>query len=297
MLCSVSLEVIRPLISSPDQWKLAEMLIPTLRDLEETIRELSGERYATLSMVLPLMHFLHSELAPRTGEKPAVRSLKTELQKQLRTRFELEEHDMSSLRVLAATLDPRFRHISFLKDDEKEELQSVLKDLCATRLGAEDESVIDHSCDKTDDEPPSHAERAGILSRMYQSCRSSESTASTESTIDYKIRNYLKGAPASETTDPLLWRKSNVATFPHLAKLAKRYLAVPATSTKSERTYSAAGVVTGHQRAALPSDNVDRIVFLNKNTDFGVSMAEEDLASDKDQEELQALPVLPQLQK
>ena len=96
---------------SPDQWKLAEMLIPVLRDLEETTRELSGERYATLSMVLPLMHFLHSELAPRTGEKPAVRSLKTELQKQLRTRFELEEHDMSSLRVLAATLDPRFRHI------------------------------------------------------------------------------------------------------------------------------------------------------------------------------------------
>ena len=62
---------------SPDQWKLAEMLIPVLRDLEETTRELSGERYATVSMVLPLMHFLHSELAPRTGEKPAVRSLKT----------------------------------------------------------------------------------------------------------------------------------------------------------------------------------------------------------------------------
>ena len=66
------------------------------------------------------------------------------LQKQLRTHFELEEHDMSSLRVLAATLDPRFRCISFLNDDEKEELQSVLKDLCATRLGAEDESVIAH---------------------------------------------------------------------------------------------------------------------------------------------------------
>ena len=64
---------------SPDQWKLAEMLIPVLCDLEETTRELSGERYATLSMVLPLMHFLHSKLGPRTGEKPAVRSLKTEL--------------------------------------------------------------------------------------------------------------------------------------------------------------------------------------------------------------------------
>ena len=48
---------------SPDQWKLAEMLIPVLRDLEETTRELSGERYATLSMLLPLMHFLRSELA------------------------------------------------------------------------------------------------------------------------------------------------------------------------------------------------------------------------------------------
>ena len=52
---------------SPDQWKLAEMLIPVLREEEE----------------------------------------------------ELEEHDMSSLRVLVATLEPRFRHISFSKDDEK----------------------------------------------------------------------------------------------------------------------------------------------------------------------------------
>ena len=45
--------------------------------------------------------------------------------------------------------------------------------------------------------------------------------------------------------------------------MAKEVLCVPSTSTPSERTFSAAGLIVNEP--ALHGDNVDAIVFLNKN--------------------------------
>ena len=64
---------------SPEQWDLAKALLPVLWDLEEAARELSGEKYMTLSMVLPILHVLHAELLPAAGDKAAVRTLKSGL--------------------------------------------------------------------------------------------------------------------------------------------------------------------------------------------------------------------------
>ena len=54
--------------------------------------------------------------------------------------------------------------------------------------------------------------------------------------------------------------------FPHLENLAKKYLAIPATSTPSERVFSVAGIVVDKRRAALTPEMVDALVFLNKNS-------------------------------
>ena len=51
-----------------------------------------------------------------------------------------------------------------------------------------------------------------------------------------------------------------------LAKLAKSYLGVPATSTPSERVFSLAGNTVTRQRANLQPGHVDKLVFVNANT-------------------------------
>lgn len=69
----------------------------------------------------------------------------------------------------------------------------------------------------------------------------------------------------SVDSNPLKWWKDNENQYPNLSKLAKRYLAVQATSVASERVFSTAGDIVTSQRAALSTENVDILIFLKKN--------------------------------
>ena len=64
--------------------------------------------------------------------------------------------------------------------------------------------------------------------------------------------------------DPLEWWRKHEAHLPRLSKLAKKYLAIPATSVPSERVFSKAGELVSARRANLKPKNVDMILFLNK---------------------------------
>ena len=51
-------------------------------------------------------------------------------------------------------------------------------------------------------------------------------------------------------------------------RLAKKYLAITATSTPAERVFSVAGLIVSRLRASLSPEHVDMLVFLNKNMDL-----------------------------
>ena len=67
------------------------------------------------------------------------------------------------------------------------------------------------------------------------------------------------------STRPLTWWRNNANYFPLLSQLARKYLCTPATSVPSERVFSAAGLTVTKQRSSLSPDNVDKLIFLNKN--------------------------------
>lgn len=81
-----------------------------------------------------------------------------------------------------------------------------------------------------------------------------------EEVAAYKAVNSI-----SVDSDPLLWWKTNESAYPLTAKLAKRYLAIPATSVPSERVFSTAGDIVTASRSALTAENVDKLIFLAKN--------------------------------
>ena len=64
--------------------------------------------------------------------------------------------------------------------------------------------------------------------------------------------------------------KSNILKFwydyakvyPNIAKLAKKYLAVPATQFESERNFSFSGRTLESRRCTLSPENVDFLLFI-----------------------------------
>ena len=52
-------------------------------------------------------------------------------------------------------------------------------------------------------------------------------------------------------TDPLMWWKEHVQEFPHLARMVRQHLVVPATSTSPERLFSSVGLVKSDFRGSL----------------------------------------------
>ena len=66
--------------------------------------------------------------------------------------------------------------------------------------------------------------------------------------------------------DPLQWWKRNQASYSAISKLAKERLCIAGTSVPSERLFSAAGNLLCAKRSCLDSQNVDMLLFLNKNT-------------------------------
>ncbi|XP_060754404.1 zinc finger BED domain-containing protein 4-like [Neoarius graeffei] len=76
---------------------------------------------------------------------------------------------------------------------------------------------------------------------------------------------YLSEVLIPRNDDPLTYWRTNRGRFPELARMARRYLAAPCTSTDSERLFSAASNVLDERRNRLTCDKAEKLLFIKKN--------------------------------
>ena len=62
-----------------------------------------------------------------------------------------------------------------------------------------------------------------------------------------------------------MWWSVNCQRFRNVARVARVYLAISATSVASERLFSKAYLTVGARRENLPPEHVEHVVFLNQN--------------------------------
>nr|XP_055030011.1 zinc finger BED domain-containing protein 4-like [Misgurnus anguillicaudatus] len=86
------------------------------------------------------------------------------------------------------------------------------------------------------------------------------STKSLSDIIREEVTSYKATGCIYVDEDPLAWWKCNEHMFPHISKLAQRNLDVP-----SERVFSTAGDIVTASRSRLLTENVDKLIFLQKN--------------------------------
>jgi hypothetical protein len=78
----------------------------------------------------------------------------------------------------------------------------------------------------------------------------------------------------SDDQDALLWWRENANRFPVLARIARRFLCVPATSAPSERVWSAAGEIVGDRRSRLTDASAEALIFCHENIEYCNKVAE-----------------------
>ena len=89
--------------------------------------------------------------------------------------------------------------------------------------------------------------------------------------MGYVLQMYLREPKLEKCGDcpmddcALKWWKGKAAKYPIISQLARKLLAIPASSTPSERVFSAAGNIVTKKRSCLSADHVDALVTLAMN--------------------------------
>ena len=130
--------------------------------------------------------------------------------------------------VLAAALDPRFKSLKFLTDDLKQLVKEEISQLKELELGnpsyiasIEDERILQS--------PPVKKQKQTALDILLGDDDSEDTSGS-----DTELEEFMLEKPLPHNSDVMAWWRVNECRVPKLAKLAKVYLGIPATSTAKQ---------------------------------------------------------------
>ena len=102
-------------------------------------------------------------------------------------------------------------------------------------------------------------------SRLRQKLLAKSVSPNNESQLSKEFYTYENLPVCPSSMNVLAWWKQHQEMLPVLSKLARLYLAIPASSTKSERLFSASGRVCSSTRTNLEPGKVEAVVVINKN--------------------------------
>ena len=202
-----------------------------LKPFETATREMSEEKHVSVSKIIPLSRNLQHLAA---GTSPTlIPNMADTLVGSLRRRF-LSVETVHAC-AAASLLYPRFKKPAFTSTTAIEQvtrrIQSEISDLDSP-----------HTTPDIEDESTESPHTSGELWELFD-VRVAEAsfsrTSSTEAIVE--TDQYLKEKNVPRSVFALDWWKGEDQQYRKLSILAKKYLAIPATSVPSERVFSKAG--------------------------------------------------------
>ncbi|KAI2643954.1 E3 SUMO-protein ligase ZBED1 [Labeo rohita] len=224
-------------LSSADFDIISESL-EVLAPFKYATEELNGEKRVSASKIIPIIRMIQHKVAEKTAlvRNASASSLGIALQQYINKRCS----NVESIRVLALAtlLDPRFKTFGFGNQDNAREAEQLLTAECASiiRLTSEHASQAEASSSQAAQNPPSSDDLWQLLdSRVSETQR--HHSCNADATIE--VKRYISDAYLPRSEDPLKYWQAH-KEYPHLYTLARKYLAVTATSVPCERIFSKA---------------------------------------------------------
>ncbi len=289
------------LIPSEQDWRTLESLVKLLDPFLDAVTLLQGEQYPTMCQVSPFIALLIEGLAgnepleswgfntaadknnagdviPWSQRSPIIFKARNLLLHGLQTRFDLGDLTAG----IASVCAPLYKKLEFVPNAQqrsaifeqfKEEVKIVYEaerqrqgpaGAAAAAGGAGAASAAAAA------RPAASRHGSGGLPGLSLpgSARSPAvaAAASAQRSINDEIDQYLALEELDVAT--LDWWKENCARFPHVAILARKYLAIPCSSAPAERVFSQAKVLYARSRWRMAPETLSHLVFLRCNKKF-----------------------------
>ena len=270
-LCATLLELHKgDMMPSDAEFSTLEIFVKVMKPLVEITEDIGAEKWVTISVVRLVIHkLLETYLKPTPGDARLEKTMKEAMHSNFCHRY---TGSVLMLLNKTAFLDARFKALPFLSDEERQNLLSSIEaetvklalNSATSSTGTpmeveeveEDELPLSKRC------RVSKAEKR-LLNFVDDIVKVNKSSQSPAEKARAEVRRYTEEEPSAER--PLEWWKINHTRYPYLSSLAKKYLAIPATSVPAERAFSIAGHIVNQKRSCLLPENVNKLVFLAEN--------------------------------
>ncbi|XP_041109696.1 E3 SUMO-protein ligase ZBED1-like [Polyodon spathula] len=246
---------------SDSQWDIIEAMVPVLRPLHVATRIMCSQEYPTLSGVYPILCSLKNQhLRVKETDIEAVADFKRIVVSVLEMCYNTADEVLCQDPALICTfLDPRYKSLLFLKPSQREAVRAQVVSYMQSD-GPPGQSRSLRSSAKRLKSDHSQSDMAFLLGEYYQDGDDSDSSPTPEE----ELGQYVLSKAVPTAVNPIAWWKENSTSFPAVAKLARKFLCIPATAVPSERVFSTAGDTLTKLRASLDPDTVSELIFVNK---------------------------------
>ena len=221
--------------------------------LEEGITLLGGEKYSTGSVVLPFEKKLLEYLEENQDDPVYLAELKQNLRDETSTRCDSNLN--RKLLGKASFFYPRFKDLSFLDAEAKKDLLAEIEDEIRD-LEKKDEGKKNKSVSANPVEVGKEKKKIRFLGASLRTNTKKEGG-------EEELKRYALEKMLDYDESPFDWWKRRKEEFSLLARLARKYLSVQATSTPAERMMSRLGLILTKRRLAMTGDHFDMIMFLS----------------------------------
>ncbi|XP_057684886.1 E3 SUMO-protein ligase ZBED1 [Corythoichthys intestinalis] len=248
--------------------RMAEEIVEVLKPLKTITTLISTEATPSASMILPLKTTVLKSMEPNEEDSPTVSEVKAAIRDNLEDRYS----DCEDFLHKCTALDPRFKTLPHVDNACRERIYNSLiteivlmdekSEEATATSAASSSSGAGHSGAQESSPPVKKSAMTELFGTLFKTQVGDKPTLQL---VKVEVTSYKAVNCIALDSDPLLWWKTNETIFPLTAKLARHYLAIPATSVPSERVFSTAGDIVTASRSALSADNVDKLIFLAKN--------------------------------
>ena len=199
--------------------ELLKAAVAVLKPFEATTREVSADKYVSISKIIPLARSLQ-HLTSGTDKDI---TLVTELTAQLRRRF--TNIESAHLLAISTLLDPHIQKLAFQDSGAvRQGEQWIIQEMAGLVPADSQPSVDDTQSTSTDLWDLFNAKVAQSYTH-----RTGTSSATLEA------RKFFEEQIVPRKDDPLLWWRAHMGHYSLLSQLARKYLCIPGTSVPSER--------------------------------------------------------------